>query len=420
MTLTRKHLVIFSTIFVILLAGSCSIGFIAGHFFPSEQVSSFLVFPGMQPNQDTFLPEGDTPEELSELFTPFWQSWNLIHNQFVDQPVDDVALMRGAIEGMFYGLGDPYSSYMNPEQLEIFETQIYGEEYEGIGAWVDISTEYLTIISPMIGSPAEEAGLKPGDLVIAIDGEDMTGIDGELVRQRVLGPAGTTVVLTILRPGLEEPFDVEVERAAIKSSYVMGQITEDNIAVVRLISFGDDQTIKDLRATLKDLLAQNPDGLVLDLRNNGGGLLNSAIDVASEFIDKGVIAYEKYGDGREDVFKAKRGGLATKIPLIVLINEGTASASEIVAGAIQDYERGLLVGSVSYGKGSVQILSELANEQGAIRITAAKWLTPNRRTIQETGLQPDVLVEMTEEDINANIDPQLDAAINLLLEQNQP
>jgi carboxyl-terminal processing protease len=186
---------------------------------------------------------------------------------------------------------------------------------------------------------------------------------------------------------------------------------------VQVITFGDQKTIKDLRATLQNLMKENPVGLVLDLRNNGGGLLDSAIDVTSEFISSEVIAYEKYGDGREQVFKAKRGGLATEIPLVVLVNEGSASASEILAGAVQDLNRGKLVGTITYGKGSVQVWTNLVDDNGAIRVTVARWATPDGRTIQDVGLTPDVVVEMTDEDIQAGKDPQLDKAVELLLTQ---
>jgi len=188
---------------------------------------------------------------------------------------------------------------------------------------------------------------------------------------------------------------------------------EGNVAYVQLFNFGD-KTTSELRDALKEVMAEKPVGLVLDLRNNGGGALRTAIEVASEFIGDGVIMYEEYGDGSRDTYSATRGGLATDIPIVVLINEGTASASEIVAGAIQDHGRGQLVGVTSFGKGSVQIWTPLDNDQGAVRVTIARWLTPDGRTIHETGLEPDVVVGLTEEDIAAERDPQLDKAVELL------
>jgi len=241
----------------------------------------------------------------------------------------------------------------------------------------------------------------------------MLGLDGELVRQRVIGPRGTTVRLTILREG-EEPFDVDVERANIVVPTVDSEMLDNQIAYVELFTFGAD-TSKDLRAALQELIAQKPNGLILDLRNNGGGYLDTAIEVVSEFIPKGIVMYEEYGDGRKIEFEAQKGGLATEIPLVVLINEGSASASEIVAGAIQDTGRGLLVGNTSFGKGSVQNYTPLTNEQGAVRVTIARWLTPSGRQINGLGLEPDYMVEFTPEDMTAGIDPQLDKAIELLM-----
>ncbi len=398
---------------LVIVFGATLAGFFAGRVSAANRESSFLIMPGATPAVEA-LPNANLDQNTTELFAPFWQTWRLIHEQYVDQPVDDVKLMRGAIQGMLDALGDEHSSYIDPESLELFQAQITGTQYEGIGAYVDTTREYLTIIAPMMGSPAEKAGLRAGDQIIAIDGEDMTGIDGELVRQKVLGPAGSTVRLTIKRPGVDQPFDVEIVRASIKSTNVIGRMEKNNIAYIRLLAFGDESTTRDFREMLKKLLAENPDGIILDLRNNGGGLLNSAIEIASEFIKDGVIAYEVYGDGRKETFKASGKGLATDIPLVVLINEGSASASEIVAGAIQDLGRGKLVGVTTYGKGSVQVWTDLVNNQGAVRITVARWLTPSGNTIQGTGLTPDIEVPMSEEDYAAGKDPQLDKAIELL------
>lgn len=422
----RKPIVVtFSVLVVIiLLTGACSAGFIAGWTFRTPGAAPIAKLPFLQTGAQTVeeTPASDqtgTPQDLKELFKPFWQAWDLVNELYVDQPVDQVALMRGAIKGMVEALGDQHSSYMDPKMFEETQAHLEGQEYEGIGAWVDITQDYLTIISPMPGSPAEEAGLRPGDKVIAIDGEDMTGKDGEYARQHVLGPKGTTVILTILRQGVDEPFDVTVKRAAIVVPTVAGEMLEDNIAYIRLYTFGDD-TAASLRKTIDELMKEKPVGMILDLRNNGGGYLVTAIDVASQFIKDGVIMIEEYGDGRRDVYEARRGGKATDIPLVVLVNEGSASASEIVAGAIQDRGRGYLVGVTTYGKGSVQNYVELENGQGAVRVTVARWLTPNGRQIHEVGLQPDFVVEITEEDLAAGKDPQLEQAIAVLLNKLMP
>ncbi|WP_299028415.1 S41 family peptidase [uncultured Thermanaerothrix sp.] len=366
----------------------------------------------------TFLPtpvSTSTSSSVETLFKPFWQAWDLVHEQYVDQPVNDEILMRGAIRGMLEALNDPHTGYMDPFEYQQANAPLEGE-YEGIGAWVDTSGEFLTIISPMPNSPAEKAGLKAGDRIIAVDGEDMTGVDPSLVLRRVLGPAGTSVTLTIQREGEPTPFDVNIVRQRITIPSVEGKMLDQNIAYVRLFTFGE-KTASDLRSTLARLLEQKPVGVILDLRNNGGGYLNAAIDVSSEFIKQGVIMYEVYGDGRKITYEAKGRGIATTIPLVVLVNEGTASASEITAGAIQDHQRGKLVGTKTFGKGSVQSWTPLVNNQGAVRITIARWLTPKERQINGVGLTPDLEVPLTEDDLKAGKDPQLEAAIQILLQE---
>ncbi len=406
-------LIIITIATIIILLGTFSGGFLVGQAYP------LLVNTEKNNGSQTSLtiPESSSSgsPELDKLFEPFWETWNYVNEQFVDQPVDHTLMMRGAIDGMLASLGDPHTSYMDPEIFQQQNAPLQGE-YEGIGAWVDVSGEFLIIISPMPGSPAEAAGLKPDDQVIAVDGEDMTGIEGNLVLRRILGEAGTDVTLTIFRPSSNESFDVTITRQKITIPSVTGEMLENDIAYVQLINFGD-KTHQDLKKILRDLLKEKPVGLILDLRNNGGGYLNTAIDVTSEFVNQSPIMYEVFGDGERITYKAKPNGLATDIPLVVLINEGTASASEITAGAIQDYERGVLVGKTSYGKGSVQNWVTLQNDQGAIRVTIARWLTPNERQINELGLTPDIEVEITEEDIEAERDAQLEKAIEIL--QNQ-
>ena len=405
--------ILVSFLALFLLTGAFSGGFVVGHFTSLGAFIPNFSLPGAPAAQAT--PQAAveaTPEDLQQLFTPFWETWTLVHEQYVDQPVDDVALMRGAIRGMLEALGDDHTSFMDPQEFQDANAGLAGN-YEGIGAYVDTTGDYLTVISPIKDSPAEAAGLRAGDKIIAIDGEDMTGINPELARRKVLGPAGTTVILTILREGEEKPFDVSITRAKIIVKSVEYEMKGD-IAYIQLNTFGDT-TSRELRDALKELMAQNPKGLILDLRNNGGGYLRTSVEVLSQFVEKGQVAlYEQYGDGRRDTFETLGGGLATQIPMVVLINEGSASASEIVAGALQDYGRATLVGVKSYGKGSVQNWIPLNNDEGAVRITIAKWLTPKERTIHKTGLEPDVLVELTKEDRDAERDPQLEKALELL------
>ena len=397
---------------ITVFSGGFAAGYLVKENLPEDILSAPIAPVPMAP---TPMPETTeaTPDELETLFAPFWESWQIVHDSYVDQPVDDLKLMQGAISGMLESLGDEHTSYMDPHVYTQTNNHMEGS-YDGIGAWVDSTGDYLAIISPMPGSPAEEAGLKPGDLVVAIDGEDMTGIDGDLVIRKVLGPAGTTVELTIHREGETEPLKFDVTRAHITLPSAEGELFEGNIGYVHIYTFGSNTT-EELRTALEDLLDQGAEALIVDFRNNGGGFLTTAIEVASEFIPEGeVVLYEQYGDGRLDIHEAIKGGLATDIPIIVLINEGSASASEVVAGAIQDLERGQLLGATSFGKGSVQNWVPLNNNQGAVRVTIAKWLTPGERTIHDVGLEPDVVVEITEEDIEAERDSQLDKAVEIL------
>ena len=352
----------------------------------------------------------DKDEET--LFAPFWEAWNLLHLYFVDQPLDDNALMEGAIRGMISALEDPHTRYSDPQQYKE-EIESSAGEYQGIGAYVDVSGEYVRITSPIPGSPAEEAGLRTDDLVIGINGEDVTGKDPNEVLLDIRGPEGTPVLLTIRR-GEDEPFDVEVIRRKIETASVEGEMLESGIAYVSMSQFGDNTT-RELRDTLDSLMKQKPQGLILDLRNNGGGYLTGAVETASEFLPVGTtVLIEKEGDGTETVYKTERGGgRALDVPMVILINGGTASASEIVTGALRCAGRAEVIGTTSYGKGSVQIQPRLKNG-GAVSVTIARWYMPDDTLIHGIGIEPDITVEYTEEDHNADKDPQLDAAVAFL------
>lgn len=420
---TLKAIILVLVVFL-LIFGSFLGGLIAGNALPIKllpgsqktQTTQTAPLPQEAPAQSaeagTDYTSSSTPEEQKQTFAPFWETWKLLHENFVDQPLDDVALMRGAISGMLAATGDKHTTYMNPTEFEQANASMEGE-YEGIGAWVDTTGDYVQVISPMKGSPAEAAGLRANDIVIAVNGEDQTGIPGDLVLKKILGPAGEAVTLTIRRG--EEKLDFTIVRAKITVPVVDYRMLDNNIAYVALYSFNEQATAQ-LRAALKDLMAQKPAGLIFDLRDNGGGYLSIAIEVVSEFIPKGVVMYEEYGDGTRDAYSAQRGGRATEIPLVVLVNAGTASASEITAGAIQDLGRGKLVGVKTYGKGSVQNWIPLKTEKGGVRITIARWLTPKGTQISDVGLTPDLIVEMTAEDYAVGRDPQFDAAVQLLLQ----
>ena len=346
-------------------------------------------------------------------FAPFWQAWDIVHQEYVTQPVDDTKLMQGAIGGMLNSLNDPFSSYMDPADYQLSTTTLSGQ-FEGIGAMLEPAGNYLRIVSPFPGSPAEKAGLQPGDVIVQVDGQDVGSLGETQTIMRVRGPAGTTVHLSILRGNSQTPLEFDIVRAKITVPSVESKMLDGNIAYVKLNDFGES-TPAEMQTALTTLMAQKPAGLVLDLRGNPGGYVTTAIAVASQFIPNGVIMRERFSNGSEQTEQATPGGLALNVPLVVLVDKGSASASEIVAGAIQDRLRGKVLGATSYGKGSEQHVELLQGNNGAVRITTAHWLTPNGRTIQGKGITPDMVVDRTADDLAANRDPQLDAAVNLLL-----
>ena len=398
--------VLLTCVVVVLVVCSFGGGFAAGHFIPIGNTST--------PVTATNGNQGGTSSDLTTLFAPFWAAWKIVHQDYVDQPVDDTLLMQGAISGMLQSLGDAHTIYLSPQNYTDANTSLAGN-YAGIGAYVDTTGKLLTIPN----SPAEKAGLQQGDQVIAVDGKDVTNLIPEMVRQKVLGPEGTVVKLTIQRPGQTAPFDVQITRATIVVPSVTSKMLAGNIAYIQIATFGDT-TSSDFHKQLAALMAQKPKGLILDLRNNGGGYLDTAISVASEFIPSGVIVSEKTGDGKITPHDATPGGLATdkSLPMIVLVNAYSASASEIVSGALQDTGRAKLLGVTTYGKGTVQLWlplsSNKSDNQGAVAVTIARWLTPKGNTIDKKGLTPDIVVPMTPADVKAANDPQLDAAIKQL------
>jgi carboxyl-terminal processing protease len=384
-------------------------GFVAGHF-ASIPGSPLPALAG-----DTASADSHSPQSVRNLFAPFWETWDLVQAEYVEQPVDDVALMQGAIRGMLEALEDQHTSYMPPEEYRLISA-VQDGELEGIGAVVEEAPEGgLRIVSPMPGSPAEAAGIMPGDRIIAVDGVDITGMSQAQAVNRVRGPAGSTVVLTIVREGHEDELEFSVTRARITIAAVESEMLPGNIGYIKINDFYGGTT-RQLRDQLRSLQSQGAQGLIVDVRGNPGGYLNTAIEVASQFVPGGtLIMREQFGDGREITYDAQRGGLATDIPLVLLIDHGSASASEILAGAIQDIGRGTLIGETTYGKGTVQTWRELRGDNGAVRVTIARWLTPEGRNIAEQGIAPDIAIERTPDDVAAGLDPQRDEALRQIL-----
>jgi carboxyl-terminal processing protease len=397
--------ILIGCVIAVLLVGFLGVGLVGG-YLGHDLIQKIPLL-----TSTTASSNNNTSTTTDELFKPFWEAWQIVHDEYLIQPVDNEKMMQGAIRGMMDSLGDPHSAYMDP--VEYSDATAPLEGYSGIGAWVNTEGEYLTITEPMKGSPAEAAGLKSGDQIIAIDGVDMTGTLAELARQKVLGPAGSQVVLTVKRDGVDQPFDVTITRTQITIPSTEYKMLDNNIAYIRLNAFSDT-TSDELHAALQELLAQNPKGLILDLRYNGGGYLDAAIQVGSEFLPDGVVAYEEDGTGNRKTFEVTGNGIATQIPMVVLVNEWSASASELVAGALQDRGRAQLIGVTSYGKGTVQNWIALSDNEGAVRVTIARWLTPTERNVTGTGLTPDIEVKISDADAQAGIDSQLNRAVEIL------
>ncbi len=354
------------------------------------------------------IPSASLLPEEAEALQPLVEVWKLANDRFFEQPIDQEAAVQGAIDGLLATLGDPYTRYLPPASEAAARSEMEGE-LEGIGVVVEEIDGAITIVSPFEGSPAEAAGLQTGDIIRAADGVEVTGIGLNAAAELIRGPAGSSVHLVIEREGAT--FSVDVTRAVIEVPSVRGEMLEEGVAYVRLSRF-TNRTTEELQAILEDLQGQNPAGLILDLRGNPGGGLTAAVEVADEFLDEGVVLVERFGDGQDRVYRSDNSGAAQDGPMVVLIDEGSASASEVLAGALRDRGRATLIGSTSFGKGTVQTWHALSNG-GGVRITIARWLTPDGHWVDEGGLEPAESVALPQAG-EAFVDTQLDAAVEFL------
>jgi carboxyl-terminal processing protease len=379
------------TIPTLALAAAIALSFIAGFAYSS------FVFPN----------NADLPEEFDSLA----EVWTLLEQNYVNQSaLDAEELAQGAINGMLEALGDPYTAYYY--DYEEFYNYLEGS-FEGIGAYVSKDDGQLTIISPIAGSPAEQAGIKARDMILEIDGEstdDFTVTDAVL---KIRGPKGTTVTLLIQHEGESEPVELQIVRDQITEPSVDYEALADNIGYIQITQFASS-TVADFQAALSDTVGNGSKGLVLDLRGNPGGFLDVVADIADEFLDTGIILYEST-DSLDifDQWSAEPGGLAVSMPLVVLVDAGSASGSEVLAGALQDHGRAAIIGTQTFGKGSVNQPRKLG-DGSALYLTTARWLTPDKHLIEGIGITPDYVVEFSEEDWDNGIDNQLDYAVEYL------
>ena len=326
-----------------------------------------------------------TLQGLPPEFLAVSQAWDLLQKNYVDKAkLDPVKMAQGAIRGMVAAVGDPYTEYFSPQSFESTMIDLTGL-YQGIGAYIGKKDDQIVIMAPMPGSPAEEAGLKSGDMILKIDGESTSQMNTTEASQKIRGPAGSDVLLLIFREGDKEPLELKLTRREIKIDSVKFEM-RGQMAYIRIQQF-ILPTTQDFKAALVEAYKQGAKGIILDLRDNPGGLLSEAVDVTSQFLTRGIAVKIVDKDGLETVQKVKPGGIARDLPVIVLVNGGSASSSEIVAGALQDNGRAKLAGEKTFGKASVQNFVKL-DDGSAIKVTISHYYTPNGTLISETGLTP--------------------------------
>ncbi len=383
-----KKKIIFGFLLTILIGAS----FYGGFFFGKSQCK---VCP---------------PEDID--FSLFWEAYHKLQEKFVDKSKIDIQkIIYGAISGMVNSLGDPYTVFLTPEQTKIFEQDIKGS-FEGVGMEIGIRKGKLQIIAPLEGTPAQRAGLRAGDIILKIDGKETEGMTLEEAVSLIRGPKGTKVKLTIFREGWEKEKEFEIQREIILIPTMKWEM-KDDIVYLKIYQFSERLPIDFAKAAI-GILTKPTQKMILDLRDNPGGYLEVAQNIAGWFLEKGkIVAIEDFGNGQKREYKSEGPSTFSNYKILVLINQGTASGAEILAGALKDNLGIMLVGERSFGKGSVQQLEKL-KEGSSLKITIARWLTPSGKLISDIGLEPDIKVEMTEKDVEEGRDPQLEKAIEIL------
>lgn len=397
------------SLMIFLVGGIFLFGFYLGKTEEKKDIES-LVYSQEAKNSSL----GDNKDYFD--FNLYFEVWNSIKSSHVDKnKIKDKDLFYGSLEGLAEGTNDPYTIFMDPESTEDFYQDLSGT-FEGIGAEIGMRNDTITVIAPLDGMPAQKAGLRSGDKIYAIDGESALGLSVNEAVKRIRGEKGTEVTLTIIR-GEDKPIDITIVRDKIFVPSIEHEMRDDGIYYIKISSFNED-TESLFYEAVANALIEKPEGIILDLRNNPGGYLETSITVASEWIESGPIVAEQFGENRRMEHPSNGNARLADIPTVVLINQGSASASEIVAGALRDYNKATIVGKQSFGKGSVQSLRNLS-DGSSLKLTVAKWLTPEGDYIDEKGIEPQVEVDLTEEDINKELDPQLDKAVEILLDNGE-
>ncbi|HBB76285.1 MAG: hypothetical protein A2186_04190 [Candidatus Levybacteria bacterium RIFOXYA1_FULL_41_10] len=418
----EKKLIRFQTVILVLIA------LLVGYYIGVTRIN--LAWKNYKPV--IIVQSKEPPPALTSIdFAPFWIVWQKLEAEYYDKSkLDAQKMLIGAIGGMVGSIGDPFTSYFPPQQNEDFKSGLAGQ-FQGIGAELGTEEDRIIVVAPLKGSPALNAGVRPGDTILEVDGKSTFKWSLSQAVEKIRGPKGTGVVLTVLHKDAKETTKIKIVRDVITvesteswvkkvgdiDSVKLPSAKDKKIAYISLSQFGDNTNKEWLSAVNKITLETNGgksvEGLILDLRNNPGGYLSDAAFISSEFLKQdSVVVIEEEGNGKKTILRAERKGLLQEIPLIVLINKGSASASEIVAGALRDHGRATLLGENSFGKGTVQQAEDLGDGAG-LHITIAKWLTPNEEWINVVGLKPDIEVKPDEKDLKH--DAVLEKAIEELL-----
>lgn len=346
-------------------------------------------------------------------FGTFWQAWQLINDEYLkNAKVDTNEKVRGAIRGMVAALGDPYTMFFDPQDGEKFQEDVQGN-FGGVGIEIGIRKEHLTVIAPLKDSPADTAGIKAQDYILAINGSSTEGVNIEDAVSKIRGPIGTKVTLSIFRDDWDKPRDFSLQRAQIMVPTLDYQMKEGGIAYIQLYGFNANSE-KLFAAAAAKAKSAGARGIVLDLRNNPGGYLDVAVDLAGYFVPKGkIVVSEESRNGIDVEMKAQGNELFLKTPTVILVNKGSASASEILAGAMRDLRGIKLIGQQSFGKGTVQQIKNL-RDGSSIKVTVAHWVLPSGQILENGGLKPDIEVPLTDKDIENKKDPQLEKALEVV------
>lgn len=387
----------------ILLVIALAVGFTGGFYYKN---ASPALIPHTLINKDAGQPAGVD-------FSVFWNAWDLLNSRYVDKDkLNAQDLVYGAIDGMVKAAGDPYTVFFRPKESQEFAQQVKGA-FGGIGIEIGMRKDILTVIAPIKNTPAARAGLLAGDKILKIDAKSTEGMKLDEAVSLIRGAKGTKVTLTITRDGLKEAKEVPILRDVIKIPAVDWKMLDENTAYIEIFTFNQNVD-SEFKKAAEDITKSKATRIILDLRNNPGGLLDSAVNIAGYFLDDNqLVTIERPGVGPENQFRTNPNGQLKNYPLVVLLNKGSASASEILAGALKDDRGVLIVGETSFGKGSVQEVDDLP-QRASLKITIAKWYTPSGVSINENGIKPDVEVKRSEEDVQNNKDPQLDKAKELI------